>query len=153
MADKIFSKPDGIDKSEFEEGALFAPRFDDDGLIVSVVLDNKTSALLMVAYMNDVALEKTLTTGFAHYWSRSRQKLWCKGEESGNTQEVVQVRTDCDQDVIELRVNQRGAGVACHTGRYSCFYRVVEGTEGTWTLTHDEDMKPQFAPSEVYKKD
>jgi len=66
---------------------------------------------------------------------------------------VVQVRTDCDQDVIELRVNQRGAGVACHTGRYSCFYRVVEGTEGTWALTHDEDMKPQFAPSEVYKKD
>ncbi|MEO0542583.1 MAG: phosphoribosyl-AMP cyclohydrolase [Pseudomonadota bacterium] len=152
VTDKIFPSPDGIHKHDLEEGALFAPRFDAHGLIVAVVLDDETSTLLMVAHMNEEALRKTLTTGSAHYWSRSRNRLWHKGEESGNTQEVVELRTDCDQDVIELRVRQKGAGVACHTGRYSCFYRVVQGTEGEFTLTKDESMQPQFDPAQVYRK-
>ncbi|MEO1702033.1 MAG: phosphoribosyl-AMP cyclohydrolase [Pseudomonadota bacterium] len=149
---KYFPQPTGSDKHELEEGTLFTPRFGDDGLIVAVVLDDATGALLMVAHMNDEALNKTLTTGTAHYWSRSRKKLWHKGEESGNVQVVVQVRTDCDQDVIELRVVQKGTGVACHTGRYSCFYRLVDGEDGTWSLTKDETMQPQFDPLKVYSE-
>ncbi|MEN0000058.1 MAG: phosphoribosyl-AMP cyclohydrolase [Pseudomonadota bacterium] len=150
--DNSFPSPDTLDALTLEEGTVFSPRFDADGLIVTVVLDAETHKLLMVAYMNRDALRETLTTGIAHYWSRSRAKLWRKGEESGNTQELVEMRTDCDQDVIELRVKQHGAGVACHTGRYSCFYRVVESSDGGWRLAKDEHMTPQFDPRETYKK-
>lgn len=111
-------------KTEIEEGTVFAPRFDAAGLVTCVTTDADTNALLMVAHMNAEALEKTIATGQAWYWSRSRKALWHKGETSGQLQTVVEMRTDCDQDAIWLRVRVAGDGGCCHTGRRSCFYRV-----------------------------
>ena len=105
----------------------FSPRFGRDGLIPAIVTDLRSGDVLMFAHMNDAALSKTLTTGLAHFWSRSRAKLWMKGEESGNLLRVGEIRTDCDQDVIWLAVNVEGDGVACHTGERSCFYRRLVG--------------------------
>ncbi len=113
------------DKSQLEEGAGFLPAFNSDGLIPAIASDAATGEVLMVAWMNREALRCSLETGVAHFWSRSRAKLWRKGEESGNTLRIVEVRTDCDQDTIWLRVEVQGDGVACHTGRRSCFYRRV----------------------------
>ena len=96
-------------------------KFDERGLVPVVVQDAKTKEVLMLAYANEEALRKTFETGYAHYWSRSRRKLWMKGETSGNVQKVVEVRIDCDNDAILYIVEQKG--VACHTGNYSCFYR------------------------------
>ena len=96
-------------------------KFDERGLVPVVVQDVKTKEVLMLAYANEEALRKTFETGYAHYWSRSRKKLWMKGETSGNVQKVVEVRIDCDNDAILYVVEQKG--VACHTGNYSCFYR------------------------------
>lgn len=115
-------------KSELEEGTLFTPRFDDNGLIVCVTTDTHTGAVLMVAYMNAEALRRTIETGAAHYWSRSRKSLWRKGDTSGQVQTVTEIRVDCDQDAILLRVSVGGDGNSCHTGRKTCFYRRVEGT-------------------------
>jgi len=95
-----FAKPSG-DKREMEEGSIFAPRFDAAGLVTAVVTDAADGALLMLAHMNAEAISKTLETGIAHYWSRSRQQLWKKGEASGNLQQVVEIRTDCDQDALQ----------------------------------------------------
>lgn len=111
---------------ELEEGRVFAPRFDAQGLIVCVTTEAATREVLMVAYMNQLALDKTIETGIAHYWSRSRQSLWRKGDTSGQTQKVVSLRVDCDQDAILLAVEPGGDGKACHTGRKSCFYRRLE---------------------------
>ncbi len=108
-----------------EESLLFEPKFDRDGLITAVVTEARTNAVLMVAWMNADALNRTLATSEAHFWSRSRQKLWRKGEESGNVLKVIEARTDCDQDTLLLKVEIAGHGVACHTGRSSCFYRKV----------------------------
>jgi phosphoribosyl-AMP cyclohydrolase len=113
------------DTCELEEGAAFQPAFNGDGLIPAIASDVATGEVLMVAWMNREALRCSLETGVAHFWSRSRAKLWRKGEESGNTLRIVEVRTDCDQDTIWLRVMVQGDGVACHTGRASCFYRRV----------------------------
>ena len=113
------------DKEALEEGAVFAPRFDANGLVTAVVTDAGDGMLLMVAHMNAEALALTLETGIAHYWSRSRGALWKKGETSGNFQQVVEMRTDCDQDAIWLRVKVAGHDATCHTGRRSCFYRTV----------------------------
>ncbi len=99
-------------------------KFDERGLVPVVVQDVKTKEVLMLAYANEEALKKTFETGYAHYWSRSRKKLWMKGETSGNVQKVVEVRIDCDNDAILYLVEQRG--VACHTGNYSCFYRTLK---------------------------
>jgi phosphoribosyl-AMP cyclohydrolase len=110
-----------------EDGLVFQPRFDDKGLIPAIVTDAKDGAVLMLAYMNDEALRLTRETGEAHFWSRSRKSLWRKGATSGETQRVVDLRTDCDQDTILLTVSLQGKGVACHTGRRSCFYRRVTG--------------------------
>ena len=96
-------------------------KFDERGLVPVVVQDAKTKEVLMLAYANEEALRKTFETGYAHYWSRSRRKLWMKGETSGNVQKVLEVRIDCDNDAILYIVEQKG--VACHTGNYSCFYR------------------------------
>ena len=112
--------------SEIEAGLVFQPKFDADGLIPAVVTDTTDGQVLMVAWMNASALSRTLETGQAHFWSRSRQKLWLKGEESGNTLEIAEIRTDCDQDALWLSVKVLGAGAACHTGARSCFYRTVE---------------------------
>ena len=109
-----------------EQGKVLAPRFDANGLIAAVATHAETGEVLMLAWMNDEALEKTLDTGEAHYFSRSRNALWKKGESSGQTQQVVEVRVDCDQDAVLLKVAPQGDGGACHVGFRSCFYRVVE---------------------------
>jgi phosphoribosyl-AMP cyclohydrolase len=122
---------DHTDKFALEEGAEFMPNFNSDGLIPAIASDHKTGELLMVAWMNQTALDETLSTSVAHFWSRSRAKLWRKGEESGNTLRIQEIRTDCDQDVLWLRVKIEGDGKACHTGRRTCFYRVVASPGGT----------------------
>ncbi|BBB12130.1 phosphoribosyl-AMP cyclohydrolase [Sphingopyxis sp. FD7] len=113
----------------------FLPRFDAAGLVTAIVVDADTQALLMVAHMNDEAIEATRATGQAHFWSRSRGVLWRKGETSGNGLALVEMRVDCDQDALLLRV--KPAGPACHTGRRSCFYRRVEG-DGRLTFLADD---------------
>lgn len=137
------------DKSQLEEGAEFAPRFDRDGLITAIVTDARDGVLLMVAHMNELALGLTLETRVAHYWSRSRAQLWKKGETSGNLQHVVEMRTDCDQDAILLKVEVGGHDATCHTGRRSCFYRKVIFEGGNAKLI-DDGSKPQFDPEQVY---
>ncbi len=110
-------------KHDIEEGDRFAPKFDRDGLIVCITTERATGDILMVAYMNEEALRLTIETGVAHYWSRSRNALWRKGDTSGQVQTVIEMRTDCDQDAVQLVVEAGGDGKACHTGRRSCFYR------------------------------
>jgi phosphoribosyl-AMP cyclohydrolase len=119
-----FPKPGS--KAELEEGQTLTPRFGPDGLVTCVATDAETGDLLMVAHMNAEALAKTLATGEAWYWSRSRGELWHKGATSGQIQTVVEMRVDCDQDALWLRVRVAGDGGCCHTGRRSCFYRAVE---------------------------
>ena len=114
------------DKSELETGSSFLPRFDLDGLLPAVVTDEATGEVLMLAYMNREALEKTIATRTATFWSRSRRRLWVKGEESGNRLAVSALLTDCDQDTVWIKVRVEGNGVACHTGARSCFYRAVD---------------------------
>lgn len=123
------------DKKAIEEGAVFMPRFDASGLITAVVTDARDGELLMVAHMNEEALRLTLETGIAHYWSRSRNTLWKKGETSGNLQSVIELRTDCDQDALWLKVSVAGDGPTCHTGRRSCFYRRVQSVDGQVSLS------------------
>ena len=113
-------------KSELEEGAALTPRFDRDGLVACIAVDARDKTVLMLAWMNAEALRLTIDTGVAHYWSRSRNQLWRKGDTSGQTQKVVSMRTDCDQDAILIEVEPGGDGGACHTGRRSCFYRRIE---------------------------
>ncbi|MRN66446.1 phosphoribosyl-AMP cyclohydrolase [Brucella sp. 10RB9213] len=126
-------------KKAVEEGAAFMPRFDASGLITAIVTDARDGELLMVAHMNEEALRLTLETGIAHYWSRSRKTLWKKGETSGNLQSVVELRTDCDQDALWLKVRVAGDGPTCHTGRRSCFYRRVVSSGGKVSLTMASD--------------
>jgi phosphoribosyl-AMP cyclohydrolase len=137
-------------RRDVEEGSRFAPAFGPDGLIVAVAVDAASKAVLMVARMNRQALDATLETGVAHYWSRSRGKLWRKGETSGETQRVIRMLTDCDQDTLVLEVEVRGRGATCHTGRASCFYRAVEtGPDGTARLVTVDDRR-LFDPATVY---
>ncbi|MGJ4887003.1 phosphoribosyl-AMP cyclohydrolase [Bradyrhizobium sp. HKCCYLR20261] len=136
---------------EREEGSAFLPKFDAAGLVTCVTTDAASGDVLMVAHMNEEALRKTVATGEAWYFSRSRNALWRKGESSGQTQRVVEMRTDCDQDAVWLRVEQRGA--ACHTGRHSCFYRKVERSDdqgGAKLVFVDADRL--FDPATVYRK-
>jgi GTP cyclohydrolase IA len=137
-------------RRDVEEGSRFAPAFGPDGLIVAVAVDAASKAVLMVARMNRQALDATLDTGVAHYWSRSRGKLWRKGETSGETQRVVRLLTDCDQDTLVLEVEVQGRGATCHTGRASCFYRAVEpGPDGAPRLVSVDDRR-LFDPAKVY---
>ncbi|MCC3244228.1 phosphoribosyl-AMP cyclohydrolase [Methylocystis sp. WRRC1] len=122
------------DEQALEEGSSFAPKFDANGLIVCVTVEAATREVLMVAYMNQLALDKTIETGVAHYWSRSRQSLWRKGDTSGQVQKVVSLSVDCDQDALLLAVEPGGDGKACHTGRKSCFYRTLETEDGARRL-------------------
>ena len=135
--------------ADLEEGLALTPKFDADGLITCVATDAASGDVLMVAHMNAQALAKTIATGEAWYYSRSRQALWRKGETSGYVQRVVEMRTDCDQDAIWIRVEQTGA--ACHTGRHSCFYRKVEAANGGARLSF-VDADRQFDPKAVYRK-
>lgn len=140
------------DKRALEEGEVFTPRFDANGLVTAVVTDATDGVLLMVAHMNAEALALTIETGIAHYWSRSRNSLWKKGETSGNLQQVVELRTDCDQDAVWLRVNVIGHDATCHTGRRSCFYRMVGLKDGIATLSTD-GSEPLFDTDTVYRKE
>lgn len=110
---------------DIEEGPSFAPKFDEAGVLAAVATDADSGDVVMLAWMDVQALALTIETGHAHFYSRSRRRLWKKGEESGNVLEVVEMRTDCDQDAVWLKVRVAGAGAACHTGRKSCFYRQV----------------------------
>lgn len=118
-----------------DETAELRPRFDENGLVAAIAQDAVTGEVLMLAWMNADALQKTILTGRATYWSRSRGALWVKGETSGHTQEVIEIRVDCDQDAVLLKVRQTGG--ACHTHRESCFYRRVEG--GALSFTDKSD--------------
>lgn len=131
-----FAPPGGA--LERESGLALTPKFDENGLVAAVVQDADSRAVLMLAWMNAEALRRTIDTGQAWYWSRSRAAFWRKGETSGHTQEVVGVRIDCDQDAILLLVRQTGP--ACHTNRRSCFYRAVRKDEtGAPSLAFIED--------------
>jgi phosphoribosyl-AMP cyclohydrolase len=124
----------GLDKKTLEEGATFAPNFSHDGLIACLTVDDRSGEVLMLAHMNKEALDKTLASGIMHYWSRSRGVLWRKGDTSGQIQNLVELRVDCDQDALLARVVVGGDGGACHTGRRSCFYRRVEAAEAGFRL-------------------
>jgi phosphoribosyl-AMP cyclohydrolase len=118
--------PQAVSAHDLERGETLAPRFDASGLIAAVAIDADRGEVLMLAWMNAQALALTIETGEAHYYSRSRQALWKKGETSGQVQTVVEIRIDCDQDAVLLKVRPQGDGGACHVGFRSCFYRVVE---------------------------
>ena len=144
---KTFADPSALSHADLEDGATFAPKFDGNGLVTAVAQEAGSNRVLMVAHMNAEALRLTLETRVAHYYSRSRGRLWKKGESSGEMQKVLEVRTDCDQDVVLLMVEQTGRGAACHTGRKSCFYRIVEAAD-----TLRDSREPRlFDPAEVYK--
>jgi phosphoribosyl-AMP cyclohydrolase len=137
------------DINDLEEGLTFQPKFDASGLVTCVATDASTGDVLIVAHMNEEALRRTIASGEAWYFSRSRNALWRKGETSGQTQRVVEMRLDCDQDAVWIRVQQTGA--ACHTGRRSCFYRKVEAGEGGARLSF-VDADRLFDPKVVYRK-
>ena len=137
------------DFNDIEEGLKFQPKFDASGLVTCVATDAGTGEVLMVAHMNDESLRRTIATGEAWYFSRSRSALWGKGDSSGHSQRVFEMRMDCDQDAVWIRVEQSGA--ACHTGRRSCFYRKVDAGEGGARLSFvDADIL--FDPKAVYQK-
>lgn len=142
-----FADPTALSHADLEEGTLFAPKFDAHGLVTAVAQEVGSNRVLMVAHMNAEALRLTIETGEVHYYSRSRKKLWKKGESSGEIQKLVEMRTDCDQDVVLILVEQTGRGAACHTGRKSCFYRIVETPD---TLRQSGEPR-LFDPAEVYK--
>ncbi len=138
---------------DLEEGTRLAPRFDAAGLVTAIAVDAATGEVLMLAHMNAEALARTIETGEAHYFSRSRQKLWKKGESSGHVQTVKELLVDCDQDAVLLKVEMGGTGAACHTGRRSCFYRRIPlgtapGAAAQLAFTGDT---PRFDPAEVYR--
>ncbi len=147
MVDRTSFPPPGT-VAELEEGAALTPKFDADGFVTCVATDAASGDVLMVAHMNAEALKKTIATGEAWYFSRSRRALWKKGETSGHAQHIVEMRIDCDQDAVWIKVEQ--AGGACHTGRRSCFYRAVPlGKSGDVTLEFREERV--FDPMAVYR--
>ena len=127
------------------EETLAGLKYDDAGLIPAVCVDAETGQVLMVAYMNADSVRDTVNTGKTHFWSRSRQQYWMKGESSGHTQEVREIYTDCDKDTLVVKVKQNGA--ACHKGYYSCFYRKLN-EQGNWDTVGEK----LFNPDDVYKK-
>ncbi|KXU37706.1 phosphoribosyl-AMP cyclohydrolase [Cephaloticoccus primus] len=140
--------------AEIELGTTLQPKFDAEGLIPCITTDHLTNEVLMFAFMNAESLAHTLRTGKATYWSRSRRKLWCKGEESGNVQLVKAVLTDCDQDVILLKVESIG-GVSCHNGYKSCFYRQLSGQadpDNQASMTLQFVARRLVDPKTLYKK-
>ena len=134
--------------AELEEGTAFTPKFDADGLVTCVATDARSGEVLMVAHMNAEALAKTIATGEAWYFSRTRRALWRKGETSGHTQRVVEMRVDCDQDAVWIKVEQVGG--ACHTGRPSCFYRAVQVGKGGAVVLEFRGERV-FDPKKVYR--
>jgi phosphoribosyl-AMP cyclohydrolase len=112
--------------AQIEGGTALAPKFDENGVMAALATDWQTGEVLMLAWMDAQALALTIETGEAHFYSRSRQRVWKKGEESGNVLEIIEMRTDCDQDAVWMKVRMRGLGAACHTGHRTCFYRRIE---------------------------
>jgi phosphoribosyl-AMP cyclohydrolase len=152
MTDTPFAQ--GLDEETVETGTTLAPRFDKDGLIAAIAVDADTAEVLMVAYMDAAALARTIATRQAWFFSRSRQRLWKKGEDSGNTLAVTELRIDCDQDAVLLKVRVAGVGVACHRGYRSCFYRTVPlGAAPTArvALAFDHGMRRSGSPLGVAK--
>jgi len=150
MNDPAFAQRLSVE--QVEEGSELAPKFDQDGLLPVVTTDAETGDVLMLGYMNADALKKTIETGEAHYWSRSRQVLWHKGATSGLVQKVADIRIDDDQDAVWLKVHVGGSGASCHVGYRSCFYRSIPtGAQPTpgLKLTYRETDKT-FDPQEVY---
>ena len=150
MSDSRFAKRLSVE--QVEEGHELAPKFDDQGVLAAVATDVNTGDVLMLGYMNAEALEKTIETGEAHYWSRSRQTLWHKGATSGLVQKVVDLRIDDDQDAVWLKVEVAGSGASCHVGYMSCFYRSIPTGEKPTPgleLEYREDSKT-FDPQDVY---
>jgi phosphoribosyl-AMP cyclohydrolase len=137
------------DRQIIETSDRLTPRFGPDGLVTAVVTDAGTGEVLMLAHMNDAALQKTIETGEGWYWSRSRNELWHKGATSGTVQDVVEMRVDCDQDAIWLKVRVRGHGATCHTGMRGCFYRRIVADGGETRLERDSEP-PLFDPEKVY---
>jgi phosphoribosyl-AMP cyclohydrolase len=151
LSDQRASFPPRGSTEEVEEGRAFTPEFDADGLITCVATEVRSGDVLMVAHMNAEALRRTIATGEAWYFSRTRRALWRKGETSGHVQRVVEMRIDCDQDAVWIRVEQLGRG-ACHTGRRSCFYRAVP-LDGSGAVTLEfRDSDKAFDPKEVYRR-
>jgi len=149
MAEPSSFPPPGA-AAELEEGSALTPKFDADGLVTAVASDAASGEVLMVAHMNAEALQQTIATGEAWYFSRARRVLWRKGETSGHTQRVVELRIDCDQDAVWLKVEQEVA--ACHTGRRSCFYRAVPlGQKGS-AVKLELRGERLFDPKAAYKK-
>ena len=150
MSNYIF--PTRTTTAEIELGTTLQPKFGPDGLIPCITQDASTGEVLMFAFMNAESLAHTLKTKKATYWSRSRNKLWVKGEESGNVQQVRELRTDCDQDVLLLKVEQTGsANASCHNGYKSCFYRqLTDFDDGAMKLKFTAERL--FDPATVYKK-
>jgi phosphoribosyl-AMP cyclohydrolase len=146
-----FADPRPLSHASLEEGDIFAPRFDAHGLITAITIEASTGVVLMVAHMNAEALSLTLETGDVHYFSRSRGKLWKKGETSGEVQKLVEIRVDCDQDALLVTVEQTGRGAACHTGRKTCFYRKVAVEKGEARLAETGE-KRLFDPEVVYNR-
>lgn len=130
---------------KIDETAILSPKFDANGLIAAIAQDHTTKNVLMIAWMTQEALDKTLATGEAHYWSRSRNELWHKGAASGAIQRVREIRIDCDQDAVLLSVDQKKEG-ACHTGRPDCFYRQIVKKDGGggYTLAFTDQKPPLF---------
>ena len=141
---------------EIEDGTKLAPKLEDGGLLAAVATDAATGEVLMLAWMDGEALSLTIATGEAHFYSRSRARIWKKGEESGNVLEVVEMRTDCDQDAIWMRVRMRGLEAACHTGHRSCFYRTIPvgpgsaGPDGAAPDLGTAGTPRLFEPASVY---
>ena len=131
--------PPSADPKSQEFGTAFAPRFDGAGLVTAVTIDHISKNVLMVAHMNEEAIRQTLSSGYAHYWSRSRASLWKKGESSGELQKLHALYVDCDQDALVVEVSVEGHGTACHNGFRSCFYRVVEASDGRLHLRLDDE--------------
>lgn len=145
-----FPEPGAAD--QLERGLALTPRFDGAGGIAAVATDADTGEVLMLAWMNAEALALTIRTGEAHFWSRSRGRIWKKGEESGNVLRIVEMRTDCDQDSVWMRVRIAGHGAACHTGHRTCFYRSIPVGGGSEAVPLEHAGTPKaFDPAGVYK--
>jgi phosphoribosyl-AMP cyclohydrolase len=148
-ATAVFAAPGGHDALEL--GTELTPRFDANGLVTAVVTDAESGEVLMLAHMNADALARSIETGIATYWSRSRQEIWVKGETSGNRQHIVELRVDCDQDAVLLKVTVEGAGAACHRGYRSCFYRAIPvGQPAATVRLVNTEATTMFNPEVVY---
>ena len=136
--------------AEVESGTALAPKFDENGVMAALATDWQTGEVLMLAWMDAQALALTIETGLAHFYSRSRRRVWKKGEESGNVLEVIEMRTDCDQDAVWMKVRLRGLGAACHTGHRTCFYRRIEVGRASPTALEPAGTPRVFDPATVY---